>query len=138
MKFFETKIIVLAAILAAFGCSKNLLTDLGSRSSDDALLEDAQKAVNAQQYQSAIDIITTKVSAGGQTKVLAKEILASGYAGACGLNFIDFVTSLSSSTGLSAFKLVSAPFVGRPVNAPFCLQSLNVFRKHRAKRKSDN
>ncbi|MBC7420479.1 MAG: hypothetical protein H7328_07090 [Bdellovibrio sp.] len=125
MSWLKFKKSYLVFLILACGCSQNLLTNLSSKTTDEALLEDAQKAVNAQQYQSAIDIITLKVSSGGRSKVLAKEILASGYAGRCGLNFIDFVTSLSSTVSTSAFKIVSAPFVGRAIDPTSCLQSLN-------------
>lgn len=114
----------LVFLICVFGCSQNLLTELGSKSSDEALLVDAQKAVNAQEYQSAIDIITQKLSSSGQQKTLAKEILASGYAGKCGLNFADFVTSLSNAGAVSAFKMVSKPFVGRVVDPQSCLTAL--------------
>ncbi len=125
MKFFDIKKLIFTLILIPFGCSNNLLTNLSSKTTDEALLIDAQKSVNAMQYQDAINIVTQKVSASGQTKVLAREILASGYAGRCGLNFIDFVTSLSNSSSGSAFILVATPFVGQVVDPASCLQSLD-------------
>lgn len=106
------------------GCSANFLKELADKNSDDAIIYDAQKAVNEQNYDSAIDLLTVKLSAAGQTKVLARETLASAYAGKCGLNFISFVDGLAAATAGSAFVLVSSPFVGFVVQPSFCLQSL--------------
>jgi hypothetical protein len=94
------------------GCSANFLKELADKNSDDAIIYDAQKAVNELNYDSAIDLLTVKLSAVGKTKVLARETLASAYAGKCGLNFIDFVDGLASATSGSAFVLVSSAFVG--------------------------
>ncbi len=125
MKFLNIRFTNFLLLFFVFGCAQNILSEFGSKSSDDALLEDAQKAVNAQDYQTAINIITSKLSTSGQARVQAKEILASGYAGKCGLNFIDFITSLSTAGSVSAFKLVATPFVGRVVDPASCLTSLN-------------
>ena len=108
----------------SFGCSNNLLNELGNKNSDEALLFDAQTYVNAQQYQSAIDVITQRVSASARQSVEAREILASAYAGKCGLNFIDYTAGLAAATSGSAFTLVSAPFVGAAVDPASCLLSL--------------
>lgn len=106
------------------GCSANFLNELADKNSDDAIIYDAQKAVNEQSYDIAIDLLTVKLSAAGQAKVPARETLASAYAGKCGLNFISFVDGLANANSGSAFILVSSPFVGLPVQPNFCLQSL--------------
>ncbi len=116
---------LLAVLFFLFsGCSQNLLSELGGKNSDDALIFDAQAAVNAQNYQDAIDIITLRLTASGQQRVSAREILSSAYAGKCGLNFLDYVTGLSEATSGSAFNLAAAPFVGVPVDPASCLLSL--------------
>ena len=116
--------LIVAVQILLQGCSQNILSEFGSKNSDEALLFDAQTAVNAQQYDSAIAIITQRVSASTQQTTQAREILASGYAGKCGLNFIDYVTRLANSVAGSTFKLVSAPFVAVPVSPDSCLSSL--------------
>lgn len=107
-----------------FGCSNNIFSELGSKNSDDALLFDAQAAVNAQLYDDAISIITQRVSASGQQTTRAREILASGYAGKCGLNFLEYTTGLAAAVSGSTFVLVSAPFVGVSVSPASCLTAL--------------
>ena len=126
MNPWKKKFILAALATLQLSCTQNIFSELSSKNSDDALLVDAKAAVNKQDYQTAIDIITMKMSAFGQTKTEAKEILASGYAGRCGLNFINFVNALSSATSGSAFKLVSTPFVGLIIDPPSCYTALTV------------
>ncbi|MGZ3725864.1 MAG: hypothetical protein ACXWQQ_08685 [Pseudobdellovibrio sp.] len=116
--------LTIAAAFLFFSCSGNFLKDVSDKNSDDALIYDAQTAVNAQDYDTAINILTVKLSSSGQTRTDAREILASAYAGKCGLNFIDFTTGLSNATSGSAFVLASKPFVGVAVSSSYCLTSL--------------
>lgn len=115
---------VLIFLFLISGCSNNVLNELSNKTSDAALLFDAQTYVNNQQYQSAIDVITTRLSASGKISVGAREILASAYAGKCGLNFVDYTTKLAAAVSGSAFILVATPFVGVVVDPASCLQSL--------------
>lgn len=105
-------------------CEGNFLREISDRDTDAALLFDAQTAINSLDYDSAINILTNQLSSSAQTKSEARELLASAYAGKCGLNFIDFTTGLSEATSGSAFSLASQPFVGVEVNATYCLTSL--------------
>lgn len=126
MKSYTIKIILVLLSMLQLSCSNNIFSEAASKNSEDALLIDAQTAVNAQQYQTAIDIVTLQLSQQTQAKASTKEILASAYAGKCGLNFINFVNALSTATSGSAFVLVSVPFIGQVVDPPSCLLSLNV------------
>lgn len=117
-------VITFSIFTLLLSCSNNVLIEFGSKSSDAALLFDAQTAVNAQRYDDAITIITQKVSSSGRITSHAREILASGYAGKCGLNFLDYTTRLAAAVTGSTFVLVSAPFVGVVVDPASCLLSL--------------
>lgn len=102
----------------------NVLSELGAKKSDDALIFDAKRAVNEMRYDDAVLILTQELSAGGQTKAEAREVLASAYAGKCGLNFLNYTNSLSTATSGSAFVLMSSPFIGVSVAPNFCLTAL--------------
>jgi hypothetical protein len=106
------------------GCSNNILSELADKDTDEALLFDARESVNAQDYDNAIAIITTQMSSGGSQKAEAREVLASAYAGKCGLNFIDFTDRLAQATSGTMFELVSSPFIQVEVDPASCLQSL--------------
>ena len=117
-------ILIIFILMSAPGCTKNIFNELGAKNSDKALLYDAEVAVNEQAYDYAISIITQRVSASGQQTAQAREILASAYAGKCGLNFVDYISSLSSAMSGSSFVLVKTPFVGKIVAPDACLTSL--------------
>ena len=106
------------------GCSLNILKELADRDADAAVIYDAQKAVNEQRYDDAINLLTVTLSSAGREKIEARETLSSAYAGKCGLNFVNFVDGLANASSGSAFVLVSSAFVGTPVQPNFCLQSL--------------
>lgn len=118
------KILLASLSMLQISCSENVFSGLSSTSSDAALLIDARTALNNQDYQVAIDIILNQLSSEGQQKTEAKELLAGGYAGKCGLNFLDFIESLTSSATGTAFTLTAAPFVGAAVDPESCLLSL--------------
>lgn len=105
-------------------CTTNVFSGLASTSGDSALLIDAQTALNNQDYQVAIDIILNKLSAEGRQTTEAKELLAGGYAGKCGLNFLSFIDSLTNASTGTAFTLTATPFVGVAVDPASCLLSL--------------
>jgi hypothetical protein len=121
---FKLTLVFFAMIFTVFvGCSGNVLSGFASTDTDAALIYQAKQAINAQNYQEAINIITLQVSSSGQTLVEARETLASAYAGKCGLNFINYTESLSNAVGGSAFQLMSFPFIGETVDPDSCLLS---------------
>ncbi len=106
-------------------CTENAFLGMSSTSGDAALLVDAQTALNHQDYQVAIDIILNQLSSEGRQKTQAKELLAGGYAGKCGLNFLDFIESLVDANTGTAFTMTSSPFIGVAVDPASCLLALN-------------
>lgn len=114
-----------AQILILSSCAQsNLFSELADKNSDESLLFDAKVFINQQRYDEAIDVVVNKMSASGQAKVEAREVLASGYAGKCGLNFLDYTGRLAAASSGSAFVLMSSPFVGLTVSPGDCLTSL--------------
>lgn len=123
-KALRITMLVLVATLQ-LSCAGNVFAGLASEASDEALLVDARTALNNHDYDIAIDIILNQVSVGARQTTEAKELLAGGYAGKCGLNFLEFIDSLSSATAGTAFSLTATPFVGVAVDPPSCLSALN-------------
>ncbi|MFZ3230536.1 MAG: hypothetical protein WA160_10060 [Pseudobdellovibrio sp.] len=122
MKYAILKIILV--LIIASGCAKNIFQSASSSSSDDSLLIDAKLAINSFDYSSAITIVTTKMSASGQAQVAAKDVLASAYAGKCGLNFVSYLNSLATASSTQAFALMMTPFVGIVADPAACLLAL--------------
>lgn len=119
------EILMISLSTLQLSCSQNVFSGMASTSTDDALLIDAQTALNHQDYQVAIDIILNQLSSEGRQKTQAKELLAGGYAGKCGLNFLSFIDALSNAATGTAFTLTATPFVGVAVDPASCLLSLN-------------
>lgn len=105
-------------------CGPNALMGLGSQTSDEYYIEEAEKANNAQNYDYALDVLLNKLSASAQSSVSVKELLASAYAGKCGFNFVNYVTSLSEASGTAVFNTMMQPFVGVATAPEYCLASL--------------
>ena len=110
--------------LVNHSCGPNVLSGLSSQTSDDYYLEEATKANNAQNYDYALDVLLNKLSAGAQAKVATKELLASAYAGKCGFNFIDYVTSFADNTADAVFDVMMQPFVQVEAAPEYCLLAL--------------
>lgn len=118
-------VIMLFLCSLQISCSENVFSNMSSKTTDEALLNDARTALNNQDYQGAINIILNDLSPEAQAKTEAKELLAGGYAGRCGLNFLSFIDSLSNASTGTAFALTAVPFVGVTVDPPSCLLALS-------------
>lgn len=116
---------ILITVFNFSACGPNALSGLGSQTSDEYYMEEATKANNAQSYDLAIDILTNKLSPGGQSTSQAKELLAGAYAGKCGFNFINYTTALAAVSGATtAFQTSMMPFVGVQTTPSYCLSAL--------------
>lgn len=116
---------IIAALFFLTSCSGNVFNQLSTKTSDSDYLFVAQENLDAQNYDGAITIITTKVSVTGQTSVQAREILASSYGGKCGLNFVDYTQKLAAQLTGSSFYILMSPFIGANVQPQFCRTALD-------------
>ena len=96
-----------AAILLA-ACSGNLLSSVADTTSDAALFFDAEVAISAKNYGSAVTIIES-MTATGQTARTVRLLKATAYGGLCGFEFLGLLQDLSDggSTRLFATLLSS-------------------------------
>ncbi len=114
----------MTSIFIFLSCQVNLLSDVASKSSDEYLLEEATKANNNLNYDLALDIITQQMSSAGLQMTATKELLASVYAGKCGLNFINYTASLATVGTGTAFRILMNPFVGIAADTQYCRLAL--------------
>lgn len=119
------KIILLLCCGLQISCAQNVFSNMSSKTTDEALFNDARAALNIKDYQVAIDIILNEVSTEGKKTAEAKELLASGYAGRCGLNFLNFIDSLSHASNGTPFGYTAAPFVGVDADPASCVSALS-------------
>lgn len=118
------KQVLILFLLLITSCTVNLFEESSSRDTDEDYLAEAQNFLNQQLYQEAIDTILNKVSVPGQSRVDAREMLSSGYAGKCGMNFIDYTENLSQQTTGSSFYRLMVPFVQKAVSPADCYTAL--------------
>ena len=121
----KNKIFIVSVTFLLFSCNGNLFTELSSKTGDEDYIFLAQKYVDQMQYDSAINVITTQLSAVAQNGVKAREILASSYGGKCGLNFIDYTGKLAAQATGSSFYILMSPFIGVVVQPQFCRTALD-------------
>lgn len=97
MKFYRIIILLLNVFLLS--CSGNLFLASSNKNSDDALLYDAEMALNSGDWDTAITKITS-MSATAQATNEAILLLASAYGGQCGLQAINITNAISGSDPL--------------------------------------
>lgn len=84
------------------GC-QNVLTESAKKDTDEALLYEARRLIDAEDYSEAV----TKIQAMSTTGLAQREtkaVLASAYAGACGLNLVGLANDLSNAGATTLFN----------------------------------
>lgn len=105
-------------------CSENLLINASKTDPDEDYYYQSLNSLNNQDYDSAIAVIN-KISTSSQSIVKVRELLASAYAGKCGLNFLNYTQGLSQQTSGSAMSIMRAPFINQTISDPaFCKLAL--------------
>lgn len=117
------------------GCGGNLFQLTAKKDTSEAIYQDARTALNSLDYDTAISKITelqTKDSTFylrcekvDGIKICPREDLAGAYASKCGLNFVSFVSSLTSSSG-SPFLFFMQKFKSIAVSPSNCYEAQKV------------
>jgi hypothetical protein len=128
------KMILLLPLLLT-NCGGNLFQLTAKKDTSEAIYQDARSALNSLDYDTAISKIVelqTKDNAFylrcekvDGMKICPREDLAGAYASKCGLNFVTFVSSLSSSSG-SPFLFFMQKFQTVSVTPDQCYEAQKV------------
>lgn len=104
------------------GCTSNLYTPYASTTSDEARIYAAKQFLDEREYRLAITEIEA-TSAGTRAERANKILLASAYAGECGMEFFTFFEGLSSADfgSGSIFAIVFSSFTAVPVLPASCV-----------------
>lgn len=94
---FRGIIAALALCWGVIGCGENILEAVSNRSTDAAYLERARIRLDAGDFAGAISAISA-MSGPAQAEREAKNLLASAYAGRCGMTFFKLTETLSDMT----------------------------------------
>jgi hypothetical protein len=113
-------IISLISSMIFFGCS-NVLQSASNKTTDAALYEDAQKAMDSSNWDEALAKFGS-LSSSYRQKTEVIEAWAGAYAGKCGLDFISYFTSLTSASlsSTTIFKYLMNAWTQKVINPQYC------------------
>ncbi len=106
----KSVVIVLLIFLSSASCT-NIFTEAADKTSDQAKLFDARKKIDSGDWTGAITKILS-MSATAQAQRDVRALLASAYAGRCGLDVLALISNITSSAGNPFFKILMNAFVG--------------------------
>jgi hypothetical protein len=108
-------------MLAAFAfftlsSCKNVFSEFSNKNTDDALIYDAVQLADARNWTAAIAKIG-EMTVAGQAKRSTKLLLASLYAGRCGLDLLQFASDIETglSNGTTLMPVLSAAMKGAAI-----------------------
>lgn len=112
--------IALSFMLILSACS-NVLEPTAGKATDDALYEDAIKAMNNKDYTTALAKFSS-MSGGYKAKSKVLENWGYAYAGDCGLDFISYFNQLSSASmgATTFFKYLMNAWTGIAIKPASC------------------
>lgn len=130
-----SNLILSAIVIINSGCGGNFFQLTAKKDTSEALYQDARDSLNDLDYDTAISKIVeikTKDSSFylrcekvDGIKICPREDLAGAYASKCGLNFVTFVSSLTSSSG-SPFLFFMQKFQTVTVSPSNCYEAQKV------------
>jgi hypothetical protein len=97
-------------VMASLSCT-NVFTPMADTGTDPALLYEAKLLIDQHDFTGAISSITSMTST-GQASTAARDVLASAYAGRCGLDAITLAQNLGTSSNNSLFAVLFSGFLG--------------------------
>ncbi|UYL08805.1 hypothetical protein B9G69_017315 [Bdellovibrio sp. SKB1291214] len=108
--------------------TENVLSEVSNKETDEAYYIDAKKNLDNMEWDSTASIITTKMSANYQARRDVKMMLASAYAGKCGLIFIDLIQGMTNNTATEMFKYFMGIWGGKTVDPDSCELAIGVLQ----------
>ncbi|WP_413580477.1 hypothetical protein [Bdellovibrio sp. HCB288] len=126
--FKRITILIIAFSLSASCSSENVLSDFSNKESDEALYIDAKKALDEMEWDTTIDIINNQLSSTYQDKRDVKLVLASAYAGQCGLLFANLIQGMTNNPSSQMFRFFMGVWAGRTVAPDSCELAIDVLQ----------
>ncbi|WP_413577279.1 hypothetical protein ACLVWU_03250 [Bdellovibrio sp. HCB290] len=108
--------------------SENVLADFANKDSDEALYIDAKKALDEMEWATTVDIINNQLSSTYQSRRDVKLVLASAYAGSCGLLFANLIQGMTNNASSQMFRYFMGIWAGQTVNPDDCELAIGVLQ----------
>ncbi|CAN5452955.1 hypothetical protein BH10BDE1_BH10BDE1_07240 [soil metagenome] len=123
-----TSILFVGTGVGLSGCSQNAFLESAKKDTDAALLFEAKKLMNKSNWSDAITLIA-KMSTAGRDDRGTKAVLASAYAGKCGLNLIRLADKISNSASQNFFSVLMSGLPGSTAaSVADCVSAENTLR----------
>lgn len=120
-------LLLVILLLVTSSCDKpNVLTEYSKTDSDEAWFMEAQKKMDAFQWDEAIDILTQNLSVNFRATVKAKERLMHAYGGKCGISFFDMIQALKTVNSNKMFDIALKIFAHKEVHVAACDAAIGV------------
>jgi hypothetical protein len=116
LRFAPLSLIVIVVFVGLGGCTQNAFLESAKKNTDSALLFEARKQMNSSNWADAITLIG-EMSVAGRADRGTKAILASAYAGRCGLNLISLADQITNSASQNFFAILMSGFRGASVTS---------------------
>lgn len=100
-------------------CSGNVYTEMSNKNTEEALLESALKSINSGDYDGAIASLN-KITSAYRHDASVSKAAAAAYAGKCGLNFFNLVTTITGVTAATPLLLFMNAFTAVSVVPASC------------------
>jgi hypothetical protein len=129
MDTFKRIFILIMTLSVTTSCgTENVLSEVSNKETDEAYYIDAKKDLDNLQWDSTVSIITTKMSSTYQARRDVKMLLASAYAGKCGLIFIDLIQGMTNNSATEMFKYFMGIWGGKTVYPDSCELAIGVLQ----------
>ncbi|MEK2690044.1 hypothetical protein [Bdellovibrio sp. GT3] len=126
--FKRITILIIAFSLSASCSSENVLSDFSNKETDEALYIDAKKALDEMEWDTTIDIINNQLSSAYQGNRDVKLVLASAYAGRCGLLFANLIQGMTNNASSQMFRFFMGIWAGQTVAPDSCELAIEVLQ----------
>lgn len=125
MRSLRKIIIIFLSLAITTSCDKaNVLTEYSKTDGDEALYYEAEKLIDAEDWDGAIEILTTDLSATYRSQAKVKETLMHAYGGKCGINFFDLIDRLKDVSSSKIFEFALDLFEGADTDITACDNSI--------------
>jgi len=122
------KIMMILCFYLFTGCSVNILSEFGDKTTDDALLFDAQMKIDEGDWAGAIEKFD-EMSDDFRAEREVRALEASAYAGRCGLRFLDLIQVFTNIGSTLLFRELMESFPGATASqAADCAQAESLIK----------
>lgn len=125
MKPWRKIIILVLSLAITTSCDKpNVLTEYSKTDGDDALFYESRKMMDSENWDGAITILTTSLSASYRSQTKVKERLMHAYGGKCGINFFNLIQSLKNVSSSKMFEFALELYATQQTDITACDNSI--------------